>query len=182
MRAIITSALLVVAILCCTSSSCEAETISYPIISEESIQNDLGETGVLLNFGVMDSLIGMAILYAKLHLSLPWDSCELRDRHVLVRVPKIDPSRLGFSSISAWDSSNAYLMEGVLFASSPSESQGRLVEILVNEIVQQWAEGSIATNGLLLTTRSAECSRFLNLDDSVQRSGFLEICYVRKSP
>ncbi len=69
--------------------------------------------------------------------------------------------------LSSWDSTNSSVKENLIFTANDDQSKDGLLEILVNEIVQGWADGKLKGSSLLLTRRGQGCDFAFDAHESL---------------
>lgn len=155
--------------LCC--GVVYAESQSFGVADMQAVANTEGAQGAYLDFGELPGILGHRILYAKLYVSVAWDSCSGQDPEIDVHVASSQWNRSQVEQLSSWDSTSASIVKNLVFTANAEQTSEGVTEILVNEAVQAWADGKLTKHGLLVVRRGTDCD--LNvLDESQSPDGY----------
>lgn len=159
-----------------------AEWISFPVLGQAEVHNGSREPGVLVDFGDLSRLEGQRILYAKLRLSFGSDTCVVPDNIVEVRVVRKSASLSQLDKLVSWDEPGGELVDSLQLTAGYEQAKDGVLELLLNEVVQAWANRRIPNNGLLVTSRERRCVLGLTSNPRFAGSGWGELSVLIERP
>ena len=163
----------VVGLMC--SSKAHAESQSFMVVDRQNIENTSGARGTYLNFGDLSELTGRQVLYAKLYVTVAWDSCAGQDPELDIHVPTSQWNASQVEQLASWDSTSASIVNNLVFSANSEQTTEGTLEILLNEVVQAWADGILTKHALLLVHRGSTCDLNVLLDSQVSQGSAVEL-------
>src|SRR3972149_3982330 len=147
-RRVAAFAALCTALLLLAAGTASAATLSLPIGTHSVFSGENGTTGILIDFGALDTLVGKRILYAKCFLNVHQDSCtgvfEGLDAMPLVgHSSALATGTFGLPNSSEFAFADAYSTDAEV-----GLGVGGDTEVLMTELLQAWVDGGMPKNGL----------------------------------
>lgn len=135
-------------------SAALAENIELPVSGQATVSKD-GQNQILLKFDGLDALQGKTILHAECVVQLTLDSCG--DVIELIAMPITEAWTPSTVAVALADDT-----AGVETSVTNSTMVGALkygdglIDIVVTELVQSWADGKTSNEGLSLTVADSD--------------------------
>jgi hypothetical protein len=158
-------------------------TLILPIKTQSVPSEQSGSTAILIDFGTLDALRGMKILYAKCYLNLRLDSCTTASDGLEVKPLTESWEAVASGAISLTDSTRRAVTDAFStdadIGRGPEEDTG----ILLTELLQAWVDKRMANNGLVLLSRSSGCVYELMTKSEYPSGGYGELLvrFTKKS-
>lgn len=143
------------------------------------IESEAGQQRVLISFASAEALQGKKILYARLVVAAEPDSCESSFIEIEISALTRSWSAVSASWTEPWDSAGGDY--------APTFSRGSIARggsgssAILTDMVQGWANGTLENDGLILISRSDECSVALTAGSPVDVAR-IEVRYVDHAP
>ncbi|MBI3872302.1 MAG: hypothetical protein HY304_04395 [candidate division Zixibacteria bacterium] len=153
----------------------QAETLVLPVKTRTVTSDDAKRSRLVVDFGDLGGIMGKQILYAKCCLNVQWDTCGGPENEAIVMPlsPNSDPAKMSYQSVS--DSPPEGLADSLGFTVNAGQRKDGKLEILLNEVVQEWANGKITNRGLILIPRMSGCQYDLTASVDFPGTGWGEL-------